>query len=272
VAGEIKLQCKLYAPDVQEAAGDMPPKWSGGLVNNAPTINDRRKASVPDDGTFNTKVAIPSNAGFSPMIDASFVSKSEHNAAMIKQLHYDNLKKAFGKWNDALDYAFETVDGVVAKRFKDAVASKQDNWAIAVAQKTLRITGDKVRGRGISPIAAYLLVGDPRAMSMLRPSDEWLNGTAYDIARTGERPALKAAVQMGLVQTGLAIISSDFDSAIITAQNAVLVTLLNGLKDTTKCDAFATPYNPTKSYIAWVKDVDTGKFYLHLQVYLTTAP
>jgi len=267
--GSIELQCKLYAPDVQEAAADMPPKWSGGLVNNAPTINDRRKQSVPDDGTFNTKVAIPSNAGFSPMIDASFVSKSERNATMIKQVHYDNLKKAFGKWNDALDYAFETVNSVEAKRFKDAVLAKQDNWAVAVALKTLRITGDKVRGRGVAPIAAYLLVGDPRAMSMLRPSDEWLDGAEYNIARDGERPALKSAVQLGLIQTGLAIISSDFDGAIITAQNAILVTLLNGLRDAAKADAFATPYDPAKSYIAWVKDVNTGKFYLHLQVYKT---
>jgi hypothetical protein len=266
MAFAIKLHGKIFVPDTQEAAGDMPIKWNNGMGNNAVTMNDRRKASVPDDGTFNLKVAIPSNQGFTPMIDSAFVSKSERTADMITQAQYDNLKAAFGKWNDSLDYAFETVGGVEAKRFKDAVAAKQGNWAVAVARKTLRFTGDKVRGRGVAPIASYLLVGDGRAMAMLRPSDLWLAGSEYNIALDGQRPAFKAALQGALVQTGIAIVAASFDAAMITLMNDALVVLLNGISDITKADAFVYPIDPVKSFCAWVLDPATGKFYLDLQV------
>jgi hypothetical protein len=270
MAYTISAEWKLFVPGVQEAAADMPVKWNNGLANNAVAINDRRKASIPDDGTFNVKVAIPSNLGFSPMIDAAFVSKSERTASMIAQAHLDNLKKAFGKWSDSLDYAFETVAGVECKRFKDAVSAKQGNWAIAVADKTLRMTGDKVRGRGVAPIAAYLLVADARVMGMLRPSDIWIAGAPTNIARDGERPSFKTAIQQALIQTGIAIIASGFDATMITAQNTILETLLNGLEDIVKCDPFDnTPVAPDKPHCLWVHDPATGQFYLHGETGLT---
>lgn len=265
----IKLQCKLYAQDVQEAAADMPVKWTSGLQSNAQVINDRRLASIPDDGTFNTKMVIPSNAGFSPMIDSAFVSKKGRTAGGIKLAQYDSMRNSFGKYNDGLDYAFETVDGVFAKRFKDAVSAKQENWAVGVARKTLRITGDKVRGRSVAPIAAYLLTGDLRALGMLRAGDEWLTGTQYNISRDGEMGLVKQGVNQMVLTAAMRIIEADYQAAVVTAQNAILLTALNGLADVTKADPFTTPYADDESFIAWVKDIVTGKFYLHLQVYLT---
>jgi len=262
----IKFHCNLVVPATQEAAGDMPPKWENGLISNASVINDRRQASVSSDGVFNTKIAIPSSDGFSPMIDASFVSKSERTATMIKQKHLFNLSNSFGKWSKALDLSFATVGGVVAADFKNKVTNKKDNWAISVANTTLRITGDKVRGRGVSAIAAYMLVKDARVMGMLRIGDLWIAGAPYNIARTGERPAVKAAVQQALIQTGLNIIIANFDATIIDEQNDVLASMLTGLRDLAKAEVFVNPSDPTKSFAVWVKDPTTGQFYLDLQV------
>jgi len=261
-----KLNGHIFVPDVQEVSGDMPIKWEGGLSSNATIINDRRIASVSNDGVFNTKMVIPSSAGFAPMVASGFISKSERTATMIKQKQYFNLSKSFGKWAKALDLSFATVGGVVAARFKEMITNKKDNWASAVANATLRLTGDKIRGRGVSAIAAYLLVGDSRAMGMLRPGDTWISGSAWNIARIGERPAVKAAIQQALIQTGMNCIISNYDVPTMLAQNNILASLLTGLADVAKSVPFVNPADPASSFAVWTKDPGTGKFYLDLQV------
>ncbi|GAH29327.1 unnamed protein product, partial [marine sediment metagenome] len=62
MADEIKLDIKITVPTSVEPAGDMPDKWAGGLVNNATIIKDRLDEVLPDEGTFQSRVAVPSSA------------------------------------------------------------------------------------------------------------------------------------------------------------------------------------------------------------------
>jgi hypothetical protein len=269
MAYALKMEYKAFAPAMQEPAADMVERFGDNMSNAAEVINDRRKASVPDDGTFNTKVAGPSSRGFAPMIDSTFVSKHEHTATAIKQLQQSKLAKSFSKWNLALDYIFGTVNGVVAARFKDLVQNKKVNWAAGVADSVLRVTGDRVRGRGVSAIAAYSLVADGRVMSMLRPADIWLGGVPYNIARDGERPSVKSAVQSRLVQAALMIFASGFDAATILAQNTITASLLTGLADAAKADPFVPVIIPDVNVCSFVHDIVTAEFYLHVRVGLS---
>jgi hypothetical protein len=160
-----------------------------------------------------------------------------------------------------------TVDGVVAKVFKDKVLAAKDRWALKVGAGTLRMTGDKIRGRGPAPIVAFYLVGDNRAKDWVGPAGI-SDGEPYNIARDRERNSLKAAVLNRLVQGGLMIIKAGFDTAEILAQNTVNTAQLNGLRDPAKCDAFVAVPAADKCFCAWKKD-DEGNFILHVQVGLT---
>ncbi len=142
----VTMDIEITVPVTVEPSGDMPDKWANGLTSNATRINDRRIQKIPDSGTFNSKVAGPSSVSFAPMVDSAFVSKKGRTAANVTRAQYKNLADGFDKWNDKLALAFATVDGVVAKRFVDQVNNSKNNWASAVASKTLRATGDRIRG------------------------------------------------------------------------------------------------------------------------------
>jgi hypothetical protein len=241
-------------------------RWNGNLKNAAPVINDRRQAKIPDDGTFIKVIAERSSLNWRPMINPAFRSKSDRSAKDITDHQATNLETAFNRWNDKINRAFATVDGVIAKVFKDDVEASKDRWALRVGEKTLRLTGDKIRGRGVAPITAYYLVGDERAKAWLREGDVGA-GDPYDIARVGERVALKAAIQQRLIQGGLAIITSKYNATTILDENTVNTALLNGLRDGAKCDPFVITPAPDKCFCVWAMD-DT-LLYLHIQVGLT---
>jgi len=235
-----KFEIKLYVPEHVEVAADMVARWAGNLKNAAHE--------------------------YRPMIDPAFRSKSDRSSKDITDSQAANLQTAFNNWNDKINRAFATVDGVDAKGFKEQVDASKDRWALKVGEKTLRLTGDKIRGRGVAPIAAFYLVGDDRAKAWLREGDLG-GGDPYNIARAGERVALKAAIQQRLIQSGQMIINSKFDATTILNQNTVNTALLNGLRDPAKCDKFVLTPVANKCWCIWAMD-DTF-LYLYVQVGLT---
>ena len=221
MADDVVLDIKITIPTSVEAAGDMPDKWAAGLVNNATVINDRRIAKIGDEGTYQSKMAGPSSAKWSPMIDAGFVAGSGRTAANVIRSQYKNMAGSFNHWNDKLALAFATVDGVEAKRFKDQVNNSKDNWAAAVANKTLRATGDKVRGTILGQ-ATYWMTGDYRANQMTNGL-EVVAGGPFAFVDTTLKAVWKAGVMGAMVRSMVAILNADFLAAEIIAQNGDLV-------------------------------------------------
>lgn len=229
MADDIVLDIKITVPASVEPAADMPTKWAGGLTNNAAIINDRRKEKVGDDGTFQSLVAAPSSASYSPMIAAAFVSKKGKNQAHIIRSQYKNLGASFNQWNNKLDLAFATVDGTVAKRFVDQVNNSKDNWAEAVASKTLRATGDKVRGTILGQIC-YWMTGDYRANGMTN-NMEIVAGAPYQFMGAGYESSWKAAIMGKLTQALILILDADFLAAEILAQNQIINNLCSTIRN-----------------------------------------
>jgi hypothetical protein len=263
-----KFELKLYVPVTWEVSGDMPDKWAEGLKTNAERINDRRQAKIPDDGTFILKMANPASKAYALYVPDTYVSKRGRAAGGIRGSHAENIGRAFNNWNDKLNAAFATVDGVIAKVFKEKVDSAKDRWALRVADKTLRFTGDKIRGRSVAPIAAYYLVGDERVTGWLRETD-YADGTPYNITTPREISAVKAAIQQRIIQGGQLVINQAMQTAAIDAENAVNASLLTKLRDTARCDAFVATPAADKCFCSWALD-GSGLLYLHLQVGLTT--
>ncbi|MBI4713094.1 MAG: hypothetical protein HY762_07330 [Planctomycetes bacterium] len=259
-----KFELKLYVPPSNEVAADIPEKWAEGLITNAQRIYDRLMEKVPDEGTFIKTMVDPSTNEYANFVNPGFRSKGGRTADNIKQTKYENMWSSFEEWLKGLAHTF----GDGAQQFKTAVANAKSWLAIRLGAKALRFTGDKIRGRGPTPVAAYWLVGDSRAREWIRSGDE-SDGSPYDIARDGEEPTLKAAIQQRLVQGGMLVVNSRYQDTAMDAQNTLNGSVLNGLRDTAKCDAFSATYDAAKPFCLWRVRPDDGRLYLHLQVGLT---
>jgi hypothetical protein len=262
-----KFELKLYVPATWEPAGDMPLRWRDNLKNAAGYMFDRLTAKIPDDGTFISELATRASRAYRSLIDSAFVSKSGRTAGDIKDAQAKNLGRKFNQWLANLSKAFATVDGVQAKAFKEKVDGAVDNWAEAIADKTIRLTGDKIRGRSVAPIVSFFLVGDERATSWTKQGDT-VDGVPYNITTDLERNAVKAAIQQKLVQGGMMVINSEYQNSVIVEQNTINAALLTKLREATRCDAFVATPATDKCFCSW--EMDGNFLILHVQVGLTT--
>ncbi|MFH1226980.1 MAG: hypothetical protein V1701_03625 [Planctomycetota bacterium] len=261
-----KFELKLYVPVTWEPAGDMPTRWRDNLKNAAGIMYDRLTAKIPDDGTYINEMSTPASKAYSPYVPSGFVSKRGRTAESIRNAHAKNMAKRFNRWFNNLTKSFAEVGGVPAKSFKEKVDAGSDNWASEVADKTLRLTGDKIRGRSVAPIATFYLIGDERSSGWIRPGD-FADGTPYNITSELERTALKAAIQQRLVQGGMMVINSEYQAFVILEQNTINASLLTKLRDTAKCDAFVATPAPDTCFCAW--EMEGNLLVLHVQVGIT---
>jgi hypothetical protein len=253
-------------PEIFPARDDMGPNWRDSLINKATLANQRRKEKIPDAGVFNTKLAGPATEAYSFYVPAGYIGKSGRTQIDIQFAHRKNITTGFDRWNDKLELSFETVDGVEAKRFKDQVSNSVDAWTERVGAKTLRMVGDKIRGQGLSVIVPMWLTADKKVPELLRAIDA-ADGAPYDISYDTQIPAFRAALTQLLTQSGILIINSDLNAAVVTAQNNRLTKMLTGLSDRTKANEFAYPSDPVKSYCAYAITPERG-LYLEVRIML----
>ncbi len=267
MAFEKMFELKLFVPATWEPAADMPVRWRDHLKDSAMQLFERLTAKITDDGTYINELATPASKAYRSLIDPAFVSKGGRTAGNIKDAHAKNIGRKFSQWLANLTKSFATVDGVEAKSFKEKVDAAIDRWAIAVSDKSIRLTGDKIRGRSVAPIASFFLVGDERATSWTKAGD-MVDGTPYNITTDLERNAVKAAIQQKLVQGGMMVINSEYQPDVIDEQNAINAALLTKLREASRCDAFVATPAADKCYCSW--EMDGNFLVLHVQVGLTT--
>jgi hypothetical protein len=268
MAFEKKFELILHVPENWEVAAHMADNWEKHLGEAGALIKDKLDEKLPDDGTFIRDLVNPSSNAYGPMLDPSFVSKSERSNANIRNTRQSNMAQSFERWKENMVKAFATVDGIPAKAFKERIAAAKDRWAIKMGKGLLRFTGDRVRGRSVAPITAHYLVGEQRATSWIGAGDT-ADGDPYNIARDGERPSLKAAILNRIVQAGIMITNAGSDAAAeVTRQNTINAALLSGLRDPLKCDVFSATAGADKCFCIWETDVE-GRLILHTQVGLT---
>lgn len=244
---------------------DMSEKRVNGLINNAETINNRRKARVSDDGTFAQLMATPAADKFKATVNFPGSTQGDRNAADIYSLQRGKFLRAYNKYNDGLDHAFEEVDGVYAKRFKDSVTAKQSNWDDEVARGTLRFTGSRARGRQVASVMGFWLSGDIQATQRLPEGSQVLAGGPYDIALADLRATLRTSLTQLLTQTGVIISESNYDPDMFDRHNNRIKAMLEKLSDPTKATDWAATITVDKSYCVWY--VEDGQLKLQTQIW-----
>ncbi|MBI4712978.1 MAG: hypothetical protein HY762_06740 [Planctomycetes bacterium] len=198
------------------------------------------------------------------MINPAFKSRKGRNLQKIKNAQRANLMRAFDNYETSLDYTFEEVNGEGQKRFKERIDQSKDIYANGLAERTLRFTGDHITGgRGVVAIAARWLTGDEKVIGDLPDGSTW-NGAPVNVAKAGLEPNLKSALVPRLTQSGVAIVHSEMDAAIIADENNLINSLLSGLRNSTVYEEFVEPLAPLKSHCGYI--VEDGQLFLRIRV------
>jgi len=215
IVSHVRLMVAIPA----EAPSGLAEKWALGLKTYAEIINQNRKSRIPDETKFLERLATPSSEGYQGLINPAFVSQSDKSASDITTDQGANLRRVYQKYAGKLDQAFETVDGVPAKRFKDAVERAKGDYAKGTAQRGLPFTGSYLYGIGPATIAARWLVGQSKVVGELRNGDNVQEGGPYRICLANAKANFKAALAQRLIQAGAQILKANLDSTVIAAQN-----------------------------------------------------
>lgn len=239
-------------------------RWSENLKANAERLNESRKEIISDEDAFQALIAAESHETWTPFVNPGFHSKGGANAEEISGSHYANLKEAYELYNRKLDDAFAEVDGITAKRFKDAVERAKGDFSRGIAKRTLPFTGDKRAGRGPAAIAAYWLVGDARSEQFLRGGDQTFEGQGgpYRVIREDLEPAFKAAITGRIIQAGANIIKMGPKPSVRIRQNDLMNSLVQGYVDPALGLEPFTTGGP--SHVDFIKNND--ELYLDIQV------
>lgn len=244
---------------------EMGTRWRDGLINNAEVINSRRKDRIKDDIDFGQVIATPAAEHYEPFVDGTFVSKGDLSASDIRTKQRTKILDAFNKYDENWDRAFEEVDGVFAKRFKDNVEAKQSAWEEGVT-KVLRLVGSRTQGRQAAAIMGEWLTGNQTMAGQLPEGSEVLpGGGPYDIARGRLKATLKAGLAQLLIQTGVLVTASGYDAASLASHNQRIKEFLENVSDPAKASDWVATRTVDKSYCVWF--VDNGQLKLEAQIY-----
>jgi hypothetical protein len=246
-----------------EAKPKMASLWSTGLSNNAEKLFDRVNELIPNEEAYLSKIAEPALQEYRSLIDPSFVSRKGRGKDRITNAQAYKLKKGWLKFKRNKNYMSETVDGVVAKRFKDKVEAAKNNYAERVGETTLSLTG--VRGVESGPVrtAIYWLSGDPKARGLMRTADREIQPSIpFCITWVDNKSTLRQVLNTNLIRSGIAILHSGVDAAVITDENTKLNHLIQTVVDPgIGLVPFATGAN---SHLDFVKE--GGQLYLSVKV------
>lgn len=253
----------LAVNQLTQAIPKMGTLWSNGLSNNTDKMIDRIESSIPDEITYLSKIAEPAEQEFRNLLNPAFVSRKGKTKDRINETQAYKINKAWNKYKRNRDHMFETVDGVVAKRFKDKVAASKNNYGERLSETTLSFTGIKSMESGPVRIAIYWLTGDLKARRLLRQSDRIMAPSEpFCITLPGEKNSLRMLLNSRLVQSGMAILHSRFSPAVITEMNDIDNHQAQSLVDPgLGLMPFATGANSHLDYI-----VENGQLFLSVKV------
>ena len=111
--------------------------WKERLLAMAERLNQRRKDRIPDGESFIQRLAGPAAKAWRQLINPAFTSRAGVDSDDITSGHGANLQESFLKYQRQLDFLFETVDGVPAKRYKDLIERGKQDYLEGVARRTL---------------------------------------------------------------------------------------------------------------------------------------
>jgi hypothetical protein len=219
--------------DVPETPPEVIERWKEGLKAQAERITINRKKRIGSASAFIARLAGPAIKGWKGVLNPAYVSRRGLKTSEINANFGANLSDAFKKYEGQLDYLFETVDGVPAKRFKELVDRAAEDFRDGMLSRVLPFTGYRASFLGLSGIASLWLTAHPTTEGYLRGGDTVLEGGPYLVCPATKQSGLKVMLNQRLIQAGATIVKSGQDAATIAAQNQLTNEQVQGFVDTT---------------------------------------
>ncbi|MBI4834627.1 MAG: hypothetical protein HY811_07410 [Planctomycetes bacterium] len=258
----ILFDVKLEIPALYKPAGDVAQKWAQNLAEQAELVENRLMKALPDEASFQEKLATPAAEQWPAFMSDTYRTKRGRVKQSVVKTFAKNIQNAYDSWVKRISRVFEVTDGVKAKRFKDAVLDSQERVADVLRKKALRLTGDRVHGIGAAAIACFWMTGEPTIAGKLRQGDQLIDGNPYRICREEFIQSFRSALMNRLIQAGMLISNTEYDTAVISAQNSVTNNLVQGMIDPSLGLMSFTPGGDSR--VDFLVDGD-GIFKLHLK-------
>ncbi|MBI4835106.1 MAG: trypsin-like peptidase domain-containing protein [Planctomycetes bacterium] len=259
----VKLWIKLAVNPLTTAVPKMAELWANGLSNNADKLIDRIKTTIPDEITYLSRIAEPAEQEFRKVLDPAFISRKGKNKNRINATQAYKIKQAWARYLKNLEYMFENVDGVAAKRFKDKVQASKDAYADRLSETTLALTGVKALESGPARIAVFWLSGDSKAKGLMRAADQYVAASEpFNVTTMEKRNSLRSLLFARLIQGGITIIHAGMGMPVITEVNTLLNSLVQGMIDPMLGLESFTPGGA--SHVDFIKD--NGQLFLEVKV------
>jgi hypothetical protein len=228
------------------------------MLEVADIIYAKMVKSIGTEMDYKTKIAGPSASGYASVLNPLFVSRSGLNRDQIVQKQERGVMGGFRKHQKSVTHMFETVNGEVAKRFRDAVKAKSEIYSQKMGE-VLAITGALVElGKGLVGLAVFWMAGDPTTQRHLRGDDKLIAGGPLNISI--HSPTFKAALTQRLTQSARTLMIANWHPKNIKDENDLNNLIIRRLQK----DIYVPFETGGPSHCDWI--VVDGRIYLEIKV------
>jgi hypothetical protein len=182
-------------------------KWRRGCIRAASHINQDRKASVGTKGAFKEKVAKPLLKSALSYLGPMFKYKYGPNAGLMMKKYRQRLFRSANKYFSKLDGIYETVDGIKAKRYKEAIDRKSSSYLSQAGRFLFPLTAAEYPQKSVVSLAAMALAGYPKIQKrFLKETDKLLVGNSVRITTPKMTGRFKRALNAQIIKYGSRIL------------------------------------------------------------------
>ncbi|MBI4712030.1 MAG: hypothetical protein HY762_01785 [Planctomycetes bacterium] len=259
---KVLTEVRFIATIEQSMPAEVTQRWTDGASRNAEIANNRRKAKIKNRGDYEAIITEISSRKYEPYINPDFVSKKGFNKDEIMAKHYKNNANGYTKYTNNLDYMYETVDGVPAKRYKEKIERTAAHYGNKnVARKVLGFSGMRSTGLGCSVQVIRWLDGESTIAKGTTVQIE--QGGPMIIAQMSLRSSFRSVLEQRLNQAGAAVMRADFTAGEMKRQNDITNDLMNAMSNPgLNLVPFATGGD---SRVDYIQD-EAGILYVHVKV------
>ncbi len=185
----------------------MSTKWRRGCLRAAAHINQDRKASVGTKEEFKEKIAKPLMRSALAYLGPMFKYKYGPYADAMMKNYRQELFHSAGKYFSKLDKVYETVNGIKAKRYKEAIDRKSSSYLSCAGRFLFPLTVAEYPQKSVVSLAALALGGYPKIQKrFLKETDKLLTGNSVRITTPKMTGRFKRALNAQIIKYGSRIL------------------------------------------------------------------
>lgn len=201
----LSLQSTIYASS--EGYQKIGTKWRRGCIRAASHINEDRKTAVGTKREFKEKVAKPLLQSARSYLYPMLKCKYGPNADLMMRKYRQKLFHSADKYFSELDGIYKTVNGIKARRYKEAIDKKSSSYLSQASRYLFPLTVAKYPKKSVVSLAAMALAGYPKIQKrFLKETDKLMSGNSVRITTPKMTGRFKRALNARIIKYGTRIL------------------------------------------------------------------